>query len=105
MSICFSLHSAFPVDQTIERIALAQAKYNEVLRYFWISDVGEPSARGIEIDAEYGFRPKANFMVQWNKERSEFIQMIPEIFWEVFGEENLLIRDDTCDVITRPYIR
>jgi hypothetical protein len=38
------------------------------LSYFWISDVGEPSARGIEIDAEYGFRPKANFMVQWNKD-------------------------------------
>lgn len=105
MSISFSIASALPVEQTIERIALAQSKYAEILHYFWISDVGEPSARGIEIDADYGFHPKANFMVQWNKNRSEFIRMIPEIFWEVFGEENLLIRDDTCDVITRPYIR
>ncbi|WP_442754700.1 hypothetical protein ACNHKD_17165 [Methylocystis sp. JAN1] len=105
MSICFALDSALPPEKTKERISLAREKYADVLSYFWISEVRASDPYEVEDDAEYGFLPKAAFMIQWNKDRSEFIRMIPEIFWEVFGEENLLIRDDSCDVITRPYIR
>ena len=101
MSICFALDSALPLDQTIERISQAREKYRDTLRYFWISEVGEATAHEREDDAEYGFVPKCTFLIQWNKERSELLELIPAMFYEVFGKDNILIRDNNYDIV--PY--
>ncbi|HEY8161302.1 MAG: hypothetical protein ACR650_04410 [Methylocystis sp.] len=102
MSICFALHSALSPDQTRERISQAQEKYRDILRYFWISKVGDAEPYNCEDDAEFGFDPKSTFLIQWNKERSELIRLIPGIFYEVFGKDNILIRDNNYDVVPPP---
>jgi len=102
MSISFSLHSALPPDQTIELISRIGAQHADILRYFWISKVGECRPHNREDDAEYGFEPKSTFIIQWNKERSELIRRIPELFYDVFGVENILIRDNNYDVVPPP---
>lgn len=99
MSICFALDSAFPVDETRRRIAEAEKQYDGILSYFWISKVGEAEAFNLEDDAEFGFQPKSIFLIQWNKERSELIPMIPPIFYEVFGRDKILIRDNNYDIV------
>jgi hypothetical protein len=55
-----------------------------------------------EIDAQYGFEPKCSFLIQWNKERSEYIRRIPPVFHQIFGKGNILIYDDTCDPVPPP---
>jgi len=99
MSTCFFLNSALPSDQTEERILQAQKKYEATLRYFWISKVGNADDFNREDDAEFGFQPRTRFVIQWNKERSELLSLIPKIFYEVFGKENILIRDNNYDVV------
>lgn len=102
MSICFALNSALSPDQTKERISQAQEKYGDILRYFWISKVGEAESYNREDDAEFGFEPKSTFLIQWNKERSELIRLIPVIFYDIFGKDNVLIRDNNYDVVPPP---
>lgn len=99
MPISFSLHSALLVDETRQRILHAQEKYGDILSYFWISKVGNAEQYNIEDDAEFGFHPRSCFIVQWNKDRPELIQLIPRIFYELFGKENILIRNDDYDVV------
>lgn len=102
MSIGFLLHSALSPNETVQRIARARFKYGEMLRYFWISEVREADQFTREIDADYGFAPKSTFLIQWTDERSEFIRRIPPVFYEIFGKDNILIFDDTCDPVPPP---
>ncbi|GLI92069.1 hypothetical protein [Methylocystis echinoides] len=102
MSIGFSLHSALPPNEALQRIAQTRLKYGEMLRYFWISEVGEAGDFTREADADYGFVPKSTFLIQWTGERSEFIRRIPPAFYEIFGKDNILIFDDTCDPVPPP---
>jgi hypothetical protein len=99
MSTCFFLNSALPLEETRARIAIAREKYHDVLDYFWISEVGDANDYDREADAEVGFTPQSGFMIQWNKERSELLRLIPVIFYEVFGKDNILVRDNNYDVI------
>jgi hypothetical protein len=102
MSTCFFLHSTLPLDETRARVAAAQEKYHDVLIYFWISEVGVADDANREADAEVGFTPQSGFMIQWNKERSELLRRIPVIFYEVFGKDKILVRDNNYDVIPPP---
>ena len=102
MSTCFFFDSALPLDQTKERIAQAREKYRDILRYFWVSEVGEADSHDIENDAEYGFVPKCTFLIQWNKERSELLELIPAIFYEAFEKDSILVRDNNYDVVPPP---
>jgi hypothetical protein len=102
MSTCFFFDSALPLDQTKELLSQAREKYRDILRYFWLSEVGEARPPNIEDDAEYGFDPKCTFLIEWNKERSELLELIPAIFYEAFGTDNILIRDNNYDVVPPP---
>lgn len=102
MSIGFSLHSALSPNETVQRIAQVRLKYGEMLRYFWISEVGEAGKFTRESDADYGFATQSTFFIQWTGEHSEFIRRIPPVFYEIFGKDNILIYDDTCDPVPPP---
>lgn len=102
MSVSFLLASALSPDMTRDRIVEAKEKYKDVLDYFWISEIGESSPALVYEDRKYHFIQRCNFIVQWNKERSELIPMIPRIFYEIFGIGVILIRNDSYDVIPPP---
>lgn len=102
MSICFSLHSALPTEQTRQKIAQALEKYGEILSFFWISNVSDADEFNREDDSEFSFVPKSRFIIQWNKERSELMKLIPVIFYEIFGSESILVRDNNYEIIPPP---
>ncbi len=102
MSICLFFQSALPLAGTRAKIVEAQQKHGDILKYFWISEGGETSRRAKEDAAEYGFDARSDFMIQWNKEHSELIQLIPKIFYEVFGNDKILVRNNDYEVIPPP---
>jgi hypothetical protein len=102
MSVSFILDSAFSPSETSDRIAQARAKYGDMLRYFWISDVREAGEFSRAVDEQYDFTPTSTFLIRWSGEHSEFIRRIPVVFFEVFGKDNILIYDDTCDPVPPP---
>lgn len=102
MSTCFFFDSALPVDQTKELLSQARERHRDILRHFWISDVGDARPHNIENDSEYGFVPKCTFLIEWDKECSELLELIPAIFYEAFGKENILVRDNNYDVVPPP---
>jgi hypothetical protein len=99
MAIFFSMHCSLPVSEANQLIAEARREYPKVLGYFWISEAREALAPNRERDLEYGFEPKSCFLVQWNQERSELIRLVPKIFYKVFGNDNLLVRDLNYELI------
>lgn len=101
MSLCFAVDSKLSGIETRRRLVEMREKYASVLDYFWISNVRPALPRDIENDKEHGFVPQSAFMIQWNKERPEFVALMPKVFYEAFGSD-LLIRDDNFDVIPPP---
>jgi hypothetical protein len=101
MSIFFSCMSSLPIEETRAKIDYAQERYHDILRYFWISKVAEAPSSSREAAAEYGFDAISLFLIQWNKEGgSEFIPQIPQIMYEVFGRDKLLVFDLNLEPIT-----
>lgn len=102
MSICFACKSSLSLDETRMKVSDAKRLYQDILKYFWISEGREAEDFEREDAAEHGFTPKSAFMIQWNKEGgSEFIRQVPRIMYEVFGRDKLLVYDDNYEVV--PY--
>lgn len=100
MSIFVTCHTSDTVEEARAKVALAQEKYQNILRYFWISEVGPEIQSAKEIAAEHGLTANSGFLIQWNKNGgSEFIPEIPRIMYEVFGRDKLLVFDLNYELI------
>jgi hypothetical protein len=101
MSICFTFFTPLSVAETETMLSEVRARHGDVLKFYWSSEVGETLPRIREDAAECGFDSRSDFLVQWNKQRSELISLIPAIFHEVFGK-NILVRDNNYEVVPPP---
>jgi hypothetical protein len=100
MAITITFLSSLSPDETRAKIAHAQQRYQDVLKHFWISEVWEAAAHDREDAAQYNFAPDSVFLIEWNKEEgSEFIPEIPQIMYEVFGRDKILVFDLNLDLI------
>jgi hypothetical protein len=102
MSTCFFFQSSFPLAVTRQKVDEAKKKYGDILNYFWISQGVEATPFDKEDAAEYGMEVRSTFLIEWNKERSELMQFIPKIFYEIFGNDKVLVRNNDYDVIPPP---
>jgi hypothetical protein len=100
MSIFVTCLSSLPLDEMRAKIACAQQRYADILKHFWISEGREAAPHNREVAAEHNFTANSAFLIQWNKEDgSEFIPEIPQIMYEVFGRDKILVFDLNLDLI------
>ncbi len=93
MSIFYIGMSSLPLQQTSKILARTQLR-SEVLKWFWISEVGPADRYERETADQHNFSVESVFLIRWNKEEgSEFIPFIPIILNEAFGSESLLVFD------------
>jgi hypothetical protein len=100
MSIFVTCSSAYSPEEARQKIAQADDRYHDILKYFWISEVGEPLEHERERAAEHGVTAKSGFLIQWNKEGgAEYIPEIPRVMYESFGRDKVLVFDLNYELI------
>jgi hypothetical protein len=100
MSIGFSCMSSLEPDEAQSEIARVNQLHRDVMRYFWVSNVHQAKERSRDEASEFKFNANSIFMVEWNKEGgSEFIPLIPNILYETFGRDKLLVFDLNRELI------
>ncbi|PWB90608.1 hypothetical protein C5688_08730 [Methylocystis sp. MitZ-2018] len=100
MSIFVTCSSAYSPEEARQKIAQADDRCHDILKHFWISEVGEPLPHERERAAEYGVTANSGFLIQWNKEGgAEYIPDIPRIIYEVFGRDKILVFDLNDELI------
>lgn len=94
MSIFFVGFSSVSPDKTKAILDSTRIKRSDVLRHFWISEPSASLLRHQEEAAEHNFRVESVFVVEWKKDDgSEFIPIIPQLLYEAFGKDRLLVFD------------
>jgi hypothetical protein len=100
MSIFVTCLSSVSLEEMRAKIADAKERYQDILKYFWISEGRQAAQFDRQDAARYDFTANSAFLIQWNKEGgSEFIPQIPNIMYEVFGRDKLLVFDLNNEVI------
>lgn len=100
MSIFVICSSVYSPEETRGKIAEADERHHDILKHFWISEVGAAQKHDQAHAAEHGLLANSSFLIQWNKEGgAEYIPDIPRIIYEVFGRDNVLVFDLDYELI------
>lgn len=59
--------------------------------YFWVSDVIPSNSDTREQEKEYGLDAQCSFLIEWGKESSHPLRIMPKLLYEVFGPDTILV--------------
>jgi hypothetical protein len=87
--------------ETSRKIKELEVNHREVMQYFWVSKPKLCDSSAKEDDQKNGLDAKYSFIVQRNnKEGPDYLRLIPQLLYNVFGKETILAIDMSGEVIT-----
>jgi hypothetical protein len=101
MSLTYSCHSALSIDETRKKITEIEARYAQILQYFWVSAGGPLFPELRRHDEPFGFTSNCCFLIAWSigNDGAPYYPEIPNLFYEAFGRENLLVFDNEYEYV------
>ncbi len=91
MSMCIFCNSRLSEEKTRELLGELENRYSETMKYFWVSEVGPCGPHIREIEKENGFDVQCGFLIEWGKESSHPLRIMPKLLYEVFGPDVILV--------------
>ena len=91
MSMCIFCNSSLSEEKTRALLGELENRYPEMMKYFWVSEVGPCDAGIRERERENGLDVQCDFLIEWGKESAYPLRIMPKLLYEVFGPDVILV--------------
>ncbi len=89
--MCIFCNSSLSEEKTKEFLGELDKRYSEIMKHFWVSEVG-PCDPGIrEREKENGIDTQCDFLIEWGKDSNYPLRIMPRLLYEVFGPDTILV--------------